>query len=49
MKVVAMKVVAMGGVVIKYAVMIDVAIENVAMKKKGLCLLLGIKNFKRMK
>ena len=32
-KVVAMKVVAMGNVAIKYVVMINVAIENVAMKK----------------
>jgi hypothetical protein len=41
MKVVAMKkIVAMGNVAIKYVVMINVAIENVAMKKI-VCLLLG--------
>jgi len=46
MKVVAMKIVAMGNVAIKYVVMINVAIENVAMKK-NLCLLLGLKKFQK--
>ena len=47
MKVVAMKIVAMGNVAIKYVVMINVAIENVAMKKNCVVSTSGDKKFQK--